>query len=226
MNHDDGSAAEPEPPRKYDLFYDDVHIGQVVETMPDFPSSHGTVAIEVTGGRVEWHERIDRYVDLSREHHRLTLAGDQGLASALEPDIGEAIGLFGDHLWYLVNREARQHLKIRRPYFGTDAYVRYSYAPTKIDYDPLKLTTWFRTRLILMIGSLTPGEAPERDALDRHLGALTRLATVCDRAHKDDADLNRLVAEWFGTLSELDSSLPMFNDPAARRRLDQMCARM
>ena len=139
--------------------------------------------------------------------------------------MAEAAEPFGDHLWYVVNIDSGLSTKISRPYFGTENYLRFSYARSNIDLDRKKVETRLRHRLMFMINSLESAcESMEMARVKRHLEALGKLFAMLTKLPRENVDLNRLLRDWFGELVQLESDLVMFNDPAERRRLEQACA--
>lgn len=159
------------------------------------------------------------------EHHRLMLDGKSGAALALESEMIQAAEPFGDHLWYIVTIDSDLSTKINRPYFGTEKYLRFSYAPSRIEFDGPKLEAGLKNRLTFMICSLSNEcESMEKSQLKQHLETLCKLSALSLKTSAEGVDLNRVVEEWFRELRQLDSEIAMFKSPGDRRRLEQASA--
>ena len=210
---------------KFRLFHDKVFIGKVAKDLADFPSIHCTIEIASFDEEPMWGPMIDRYRALCTQHHQLMQDRQLAEATALEPELLDAAAPFGDHLWFLVNTDTGQSTKINRPYFGMNNYLRFSYARSKVTFDPKKWQARMLTRFVLMTGSVASAcEDLEKPALKEHLNTLAKLSGVLARSSAQDADLNDLTDCWFRELQLLDTSLTIFKNPGDRRHLDQDCA--
>lgn len=217
--------ADEKKPLTYHLYHDGFFIGRVVEGMADFPNIHCTVDRREMDSAPEWREPLERYMKVSVEHHRLMLDGKPGEALALESAMIEAAEPFGDHLWYVVNVDSELSTKINRPYFGTEEYLRFSYAPSRVEFDGPKLGALLKNRLTLMICSLkNECDSMERADVKQHLETLCRLAALSLKTSAEDVDLDRVVGEWFRELNQLDTEVAMFRIPGDRRRMEQVSA--
>ncbi|MFT7480597.1 MAG: hypothetical protein ACI80N_003910, partial [Gammaproteobacteria bacterium] len=89
------------------------------------------------------------------------------------PDGFEPAQPFGDHLWYIVRLDGSVSAKINRPYFGTDGYLRFSYASSRMEFDTRELERRLKNRLTLMIQSLALAcESMGKTDVRRHLEKL------------------------------------------------------
>jgi hypothetical protein len=217
--------ADEKKPLTYHLYHDGFFIGRVVEEVADFPSIHCTVDVREMDNAPEWREPLERYMEVSVEHHRLMLDGKSGEALALESAMIEAAEPFGDHLWYLVKIDSEVSTKINRPYFGTEKYLRFSYAPSRVEFDGPRLEAGLKNRLTFMIFSLSDEcESMEKAHVKQHLETLFKLSALSLKTSAEGVDLDRVVEEWFGELNQLDTEIAMFKRPGDRRRLEQAAA--